>query len=114
VQLAVLVVAIFAAGFALGHHSSVTSAQPIYTMPPELEEDFEPFWQAYNMIQNEYIEAELSKLVDGAVAGSRGLMTSIAVYGRRLSRCSSIRTASSGIGRWCEPMRRPRKSRSSA
>lgn len=69
-QVVLLVLLVFAAGFALGQHNSVSQAQTIYTMPPEVEEAFEPFWQVYSMIESEYIDhPDVETLVDGAISG---------------------------------------------
>lgn len=66
---------IFMMGFAAGNFQTHVDAQGL--MPPnaEVEEAFEPFWQAFNLIQSDYIEeVELESLVDGAI---RGLYTSL-------------------------------------
>lgn len=69
-QVVLLVVMVFAAGFVLGHQNSVSEAQAAFTMPPEAEQSFEPFWQVYNMIETEYIDKpDAGKLVDGAISG---------------------------------------------
>ena len=70
----VVVAAIFASGFALGNHAATTSAQGSFTQPPGTEETFEAFWQAYQLIQEEFVEPDGDEiqqeaLVDGAIRG---------------------------------------------
>jgi carboxyl-terminal processing protease len=74
VQLVLLIVTIFVAGFALGSQSSISSAQSsqFITPEPEVAEKFAALWQTYNVIQDHYIdgdEVEIETLVDGAVRG---------------------------------------------
>lgn len=59
-----------AVGFAAGNFHGVTSAQGITSPPAEVEEAFAPFWQAFNLIQAEYIDdVPLDDLVNGAAEG---------------------------------------------
>ncbi len=65
-----LIVAVFVGGFALGNQHLVGLAQSDTTPPAEVEPDFEPFWQVYNLIQSNYIDdVPTNKLVDGAIKG---------------------------------------------
>lgn len=69
-----MVVIIFVAGFALGNQYGVGAAQSPFTAPPEAEEAFAPFWQVYNLIQDDYVDPEgdpidQQALVDGAISG---------------------------------------------
>lgn len=60
---------IFSLGVGLGMQQS-TTAQNLYTLPPEAQEAFEPLWQIYNMIDSQYIEdVDIDQLVDGAATG---------------------------------------------
>jgi carboxyl-terminal processing protease len=72
--LAVVILIVFAAGFALGNQQAVIAAQSQFTPPPGTDELFAPFWQVYNLIQEEYVDpvgnpVDNSKLVDGAITG---------------------------------------------
>lgn len=59
-----------AIGFAAGSIHQVTAAQSMTEPPPEAQEAFSAFWQAYNLIQSEYIEVPpIETLVDGATKG---------------------------------------------
>jgi carboxyl-terminal processing protease len=70
VQTPFLIVLVFISGFVLGNQHFVGLAQNNTTPPSEAVEDFEPFWQVYNLIQSNYIEAvPSSQLVDGAIKG---------------------------------------------
>ncbi|RMF79323.1 MAG: S41 family peptidase [Chloroflexi bacterium] len=65
-----LIMVVFMAGFALGSQFDVGFAQGIITAPPEVEEDFAPFWEVFNLIEENYFEpVETSTLVDGAITG---------------------------------------------
>lgn len=69
-----VIAVVFAAGFALGHHTPSTYAQTQFTQPGDVSSDFEPFWQVYELIQKEYVDPEndpiaISLLVDGAIQG---------------------------------------------
>jgi carboxyl-terminal processing protease len=68
---ALVVALIFFAGFALGNQYAVGRAQGDDTAPPpEAAEAFEPFWQVYNLIQNDYLNPiDTTTLVDGATKG---------------------------------------------
>lgn len=75
VQIVLLVITVFVAGFALGNQTGATFAQGMSTAPTaEAEELFEPFWQVYNLIQSQYVDPEDRELVpeqllDGAIKG---------------------------------------------
>ncbi|MFQ3565486.1 MAG: S41 family peptidase [Aggregatilineales bacterium] len=65
-----IIALIFGAGFAFGTLNAPTAAQSSITVSPEVQEAFSALWQAYNLIQSEYIDdVELSTLVDGAIFG---------------------------------------------
>ncbi|MFN8560814.1 MAG: S41 family peptidase [Anaerolineae bacterium] len=66
----VIVAVIFFAGFALGNQYAVSAAQGNTAPPADVERNFAPFWQVFNMIRNEYIDqADVDSLVDGAISG---------------------------------------------
>lgn len=65
-----VVVAVFAIGFALGNLNVIGVAQGNTSVPAEVVEAFAPMWQVYNLIQSDYIDTvELDDLVDGAAKG---------------------------------------------
>lgn len=65
-----VVVAVFAIGFALGNLNVIGAAQGNTSVPAEVVEAFAPMWQVYNLIQSDYIDTvELDDLVDGAAKG---------------------------------------------
>jgi carboxyl-terminal processing protease len=71
-QIAVIAALIFAAGFAMGNHSGVSTAQS--NISPEIEKLFEPMWEVYNLIESQYVDPNDApfvpeKLVDGAISG---------------------------------------------
>ena len=69
-QVSFLIVGVFVVGFLLGSQYNVSQAQSDTTAPREAEVAFEPFWQVYNLIQDEYLEpVEPEPLVDGAIQG---------------------------------------------
>ncbi len=68
-----VVAIVFVAGFALGNQHAAGAQSPLVA-PPGVEEDFEPFWQVYNLIQDNYVDPEgdaidQGKLIDGAIQG---------------------------------------------
>ncbi len=68
--LALVIVLVFAAGFAAGNINSILAAQDVTTPPPEASEAFNYFWQTFNLIQSEYIDkVDIGTLVDGATKG---------------------------------------------
>lgn len=72
--IALVIVVVFVAGFALGNHSAITAAQTNFTQPPGTEAAFEAFWQVYDLIQDDFVEPNgeeilTEKLVDGAIRG---------------------------------------------
>ncbi len=71
-QIAVITALIFAAGFAMGNHSGVSTAQS--NISAETEKLFEPMWEVYNLIESQYVDPndapfDPEKLVDGAIGG---------------------------------------------
>jgi carboxyl-terminal processing protease len=71
-QTSILIVFVFAAGLLIGSQHTLLLAQSD-TMPPrDAEADFEPFWQVYNLIENQYLDRAIisrQALVDGAIEG---------------------------------------------
>jgi len=68
-----VVAIVFVAGFALGNQHAAGAQSPLVA-PAGVEEDFEPFWQVYNLIQDNYVDPEgdqldQQKLIDGAIQG---------------------------------------------
>jgi carboxyl-terminal processing protease len=69
-QIGLIIAAVFAVGFVLGNQNSISQAQSDNVQPKSAEKAFEPFWQVYNLINNNYIDrVDTSKLVDGAIKG---------------------------------------------
>ncbi len=67
--LALIIVVIFFAGFALGNQYAV-GAQSTSSEPAETEKAFEPFWETYNLIQSDALEkVDIDTLVNGATKG---------------------------------------------
>jgi carboxyl-terminal processing protease len=66
-----ILVGIFAAGFAAGSGVNTTAQVNPNTRPPvEAEEEFAAFWETYNLITKIYLEpVDRQKLVDGAING---------------------------------------------
>jgi len=67
-----LLVVVFVAGFALGNQQLVSFAQSNTAPPAGVEDTFEPFWQVYNLIENEYLDRSdvtPEELVNGAING---------------------------------------------
>jgi carboxyl-terminal processing protease len=66
-------VAIFTAGFVMGNMQFLSRAQYLNgdVLPPaDAEQTFAPFWEAYNLIQKDYVDKpDAEKLVDGAIKG---------------------------------------------
>ncbi len=70
IQVSLLLVLVFAGGFALGTQHAYTIAQQNTSVSPETEQLFEPFWQVYNLIQSDYIDrVDPHTLLDGAING---------------------------------------------
>jgi carboxyl-terminal processing protease len=64
------VVIAFLVGFLVGTQSDLTLAQDNTQPPPEAEESFASFWQAYNLIQSDYLDKVAPEtLVNGAIDG---------------------------------------------
>jgi carboxyl-terminal processing protease len=69
-QTSIIVVVVFVSGFFLGNQNLIGLAQSDTTPPPEAAEDFQAFWQVYNLIQSNYIDdVPTNVLVDGAING---------------------------------------------
>lgn len=69
IQTILLIAAVFVAGFVFGNQSSVIEAQGRIAIS-DTDEAFAPFWEAYAIIQNNFIdEVEINTLVDGAITG---------------------------------------------
>jgi len=67
---AALIVGVFIAGFAIGSLREIGTAQGVYTQPSEADAAFSAFWQAYELVRNEYIDpVTIEALVDGALTG---------------------------------------------
>ncbi|RMG75199.1 MAG: S41 family peptidase [Chloroflexi bacterium] len=65
-QLGIIVALVFIIGFVLGNQITNIQAQTNVTLPPE----FQPLQEAYNTIQDQYIEdVAIDVLVDGAITG---------------------------------------------
>jgi len=65
-----VLVAVFISGFVLGHGNLVGLAQTDTVAPVGVADNFEPFWQVYNLIESNYLEdVETDVLVDGAING---------------------------------------------
>jgi len=63
---------VFFAGFALGTGTQPATAQvnPNTRMPLDVEEQFAPFWETYNLIQKTYLDpVDSETLVNGAING---------------------------------------------
>lgn len=72
ITLTAAAVIVFIAGAAFGTQLSVSNAQERtqITLPQDAQDAFEPFFQAYNMIDDQFIgDVEISTLVDGAIRG---------------------------------------------
>ncbi len=71
VQIALLLASVFLFGFLLGNQYSISSAQGgNLTLPDEARAAFEPLYEAYNLIQQQFIDVpETDELVDGAIRG---------------------------------------------
>lgn len=71
-QITVIAALIFVAGFAMGNHAGISTAQS--NVSPEVEKLFEPLWEVYNLIERQYVDPNDApvipeKLVDGAISG---------------------------------------------
>ncbi len=65
-----IVVLAFVFGFLAGNQTTFSLAQDNTQPPPEAEEFFSAFWQAYNLIQSDYLDkVSTETLVDGAIDG---------------------------------------------
>lgn len=70
----IVVTLVFAAGFAFGSHTTLTAAQRQFAQPEGTEALFEPLWQVYALIEEQYVapnneEVDPTALVDGAIRG---------------------------------------------
>jgi carboxyl-terminal processing protease len=69
-RLSLVIVGVFVAGFFLGSQSGSSLAQNGTRLSREDEQAFEPLFQVYNLIENDYLEdVEPQTLVDGAING---------------------------------------------
>ena len=69
IQSVLLFLAVFTAGFALGNLNTPSVAQTAFG---DTEDAFAPLYQVFNLIQSEYVDAdivEVPDLVDGAIQG---------------------------------------------
>jgi carboxyl-terminal processing protease len=69
-----IVMIVFAGGYLLGNSTHSSAAQRGFSQPPDSEEDFEVFWQVYELIENDYVPPDgipitPERLVDGAISG---------------------------------------------
>lgn len=63
-------VIVFFVGYAVGNDHLIGRAQGNTTPPPGAQEAFAPFWQVYNLIQDQYIDdVPVDQLVAGATKG---------------------------------------------
>ncbi len=72
VRWSLLIVVVFIVGFVLGSQHNFSLAQSNTAEPPTAEKSFEPFWQVYNLIQNNYLDrgtVQPDTLVNGAIKG---------------------------------------------
>ncbi|MGQ9909292.1 MAG: S41 family peptidase [Candidatus Flexifilum sp.] len=61
---------VFVVGFALGSMREIGAAQGNFIQPAYTERAFSPFWQVFDLIQNDYIEdVPIDTLVEGAMNG---------------------------------------------
>lgn len=68
--ISLLVAVVFVAGFFIGVQYSVSLAQGGFNLPDEAQAAFEPLYQTYNLIDQQYIEnLPVEALVDGAING---------------------------------------------
>jgi carboxyl-terminal processing protease len=71
-QAVLLLITVFAAGFAFGNLDNISQAQSGQFALGDVDEAFQPFWEAYTLIQTSFVDAdELSVpiLVNGAING---------------------------------------------
>lgn len=67
-----LLAVVFAIGFAMGAGTQTVTAQvnPNTRMPTDVEENFAPFWETYNLIRKTYLDpVDVDTLVNGAITG---------------------------------------------
>lgn len=72
IQLMLIVVIALGVGFVFGSQYSTSQAQNGFALPEDAEEAFEPLFQTYNLIQQQYVDIETiddNLLVDGAIGG---------------------------------------------
>lgn len=71
IQTLLVIVIALGVGFLFGNvYTSTTRAQGGFDLPTEAEEEFEAFFQTYNLIQQQYIEdIDNITLVNGAISG---------------------------------------------
>lgn len=69
-QMSIVLVGVFITGFVLGNQYSISQAQSDTQPSREASELFQPFWQVYNLILNEYVDpVEPEVLLEGAING---------------------------------------------
>ena len=71
-QVSLFAVVIFVSGFALGSQFAASAAQVEFSQPPDSREAFEPFWQVYQFIQEDFVDVNIipaDVLVNGAISG---------------------------------------------
>ncbi len=74
-QMSLALVGVFVAGFVIGNQYSVSQAQSDTQPTREASELFQPFWQVYNLIINEYVDTvEPEVLLEGAINGMIGAL----------------------------------------
>jgi carboxyl-terminal processing protease len=69
-----VLVIVFLTGFALGSQNAFVSAQSAFHQPEHTRTAFEPFWQVFQLIEDNFVppdgqEVDLNTLVDGAIQG---------------------------------------------
>ncbi|MCS6834644.1 MAG: S41 family peptidase [Anaerolineae bacterium] len=78
-QLAVLLVMVFVAGFAFGNWSSISRAQQreANVAIGDTDQAFQPFYEVYDLIRNRFVDSAdvtVPDLVDGAISGMVGAL----------------------------------------
>jgi len=97
-----VILAIFAIGFAAGNLSQSNTDAQERAAVSETERAFEPFWDAFSIIESRYVEpVEVDELVDGAIRGMVEVLGDAHSGYIRPELCQSSRNFSgkfSGIG----------------
>ena len=69
-QIVIIITVALGMGFLLGSQYSISQAQSGVTLSAEAEQAFEPLFQTFNLIEDNYVdEVVMSDLVDGAITG---------------------------------------------